>query len=131
MQIYNFISIVATCFNDLNEYSQIIFVFVSPYDTGKNFMTLISKNYKKNSKFLDNFEFGSHIIKHGDGAKDVSFAVENLDVIVNRARERGAKIVRDIYEESDENGTVRFAVLKTVRLYFYFVSNKIIIMILI
>lgn len=64
--------------------------------------------------FVDNFEFGSHLIKHGDGVKDVSFAVEDLDVIVNRAKERGAKIVRDIWEESDGDGTVRFAVLKTV-----------------
>lgn len=63
---------------------------------------------------VDNFEFGSHLIKHGDGVKDVSFAVEDLDVIVDRARERGAKIVRDIWEESDDDGTVRFAVLKTV-----------------
>lgn len=62
----------------------------------------------------DNFEFGSHLIKHGDGAKDISFAVEDLDFIVKRARERGAKIVRDIWEESDANGTVRFATLQTV-----------------
>lgn len=75
--------------------TQIVFVFVSPYDT-------------------DNFEVGSHIIKHGDAVKDVSFAVEDLDFIVNLARERGAKIVREIWEESDEDGTVRFATLQTV-----------------
>jgi 4-hydroxyphenylpyruvate dioxygenase len=70
-------------------------VFVSPYDT-------------------DNFEFGSHLIKHGDGVKDVSFSVDDLDVIVDRARARGAKIVRDIWEESDDDGKVRFATLQTV-----------------
>lgn len=74
--------------------NQIIFCFVSPYDT-------------------DNYEIGGHLIKHGDGVKDISFAVEDLDVIVNRARERGAKIVRDIWEESDEFGSVRFATLQT------------------
>lgn len=63
---------------------------------------------------LDNFEFGSHLIKHGDGAKDISFSVEDLDFIVKKAREGGAKIVRDIWEESDANGTVRFAQLQTV-----------------
>ncbi|KAG5675901.1 putative 3-dehydroshikimate dehydratase [Polypedilum vanderplanki] len=74
--------------------NQIIFVFVSPYDT-------------------DNFEVGGHLIKHGDGVKDISFAVEDLDIIVNRARDRGAKIVKDIWEEKDEFGSVRFAVLQT------------------
>lgn len=74
--------------------NDIIFVFVSPYDT-------------------DNFEFGSHLIKHGDGVKDISFAVEDIDIIVNRAKERGAKIIRDVWEESDVNGTVKMAVLKT------------------
>lgn len=68
--------------------------------------------------FLDNFEFGSHLIKHGDGVKDISFSVEDLDVIVNRARERGAKIVRDIWEEKDENGTARFATIQTVIKFF-------------
>lgn len=78
-------------------------------------MKLILFLQKKNFFFnADNFEFGSHLIKHGDGVKDVSFAVEDLDVIVNRARERGAKIVRDIWEESDADGSVRFAVLQTV-----------------
>lgn len=79
-------------------------------------MTLYDSNFLQTYFPLDNFEFGSHLIKHGDGVKDVSFAVEDLDIIVNRARERGAKIVRDIWEESDEDGIVRYAVLKTVGL---------------
>lgn len=62
----------------------------------------------------DDFEFGSHLIKHGDGAKDISFSVEDLDYIVRVARDNGAKIVRDIWEESDADGTVRFAQLQTV-----------------
>lgn len=75
---------------------QIVFVFVSPYET-------------------DDIEFGKHLIKHGDGVKDIAFAVEDLDVIVKGARERGAIILRDIWEESDENGSVRFATIQTVR----------------
>ncbi|XP_070496567.1 4-hydroxyphenylpyruvate dioxygenase [Chironomus tepperi] len=74
--------------------NDIIFVFVSPYDT-------------------DNYEIGGHLIKHGDGVKDISFAVEDIEIIVNRAKERGAKVVRDVYEESDEHGTVKFATLQT------------------
>lgn len=75
---------------------KIVFVFVSPYDT-------------------DNIEFGNHLVKHGDGVKDIAFEVEELDVIVKIAKERGATIVKDIWEESDEFGKVRFATLQTVR----------------
>lgn len=31
-----------------------------------------------------------------------------------RAKERGAKIIKDIWEQSDETGTVRFARVQTV-----------------
>lgn len=58
--------------------------------------------------------FGEHLTKHGDGVKDISFEVEDLDFIVKRAKERGAIVLRDIWEESDEFGTVRFATLQTV-----------------
>ena len=42
---------------------QIIFVFVSAYEP--------------NDEVL-----GSHLIKHGDGVKDIAFAVEDLDGII-------------------------------------------------
>lgn len=57
--------------------------------------------------------FGEHLITHGDGAKDVAFEVEELDVIVKGAKERGGKVLRDIWEEKDDNGSVRFAVVQT------------------
>ncbi|XP_026468006.1 4-hydroxyphenylpyruvate dioxygenase-like [Ctenocephalides felis] len=74
--------------------NKIVFVFVSAYEPG-------------------NEELGRHLVKHGDGAKDVAFAVEDLDAIVQTAKERGAKIVKDIWEEKDEFGKVRFAVVQT------------------
>ncbi|KAK7794861.1 hypothetical protein R5R35_002888 [Gryllus longicercus] len=74
--------------------NKIVFVFVSTYEP-------------------NNKEMGAHLIRHGDGVKDIAFAVEDLDTIVKRAKERGAKIVRDIYEESDACGTVRFAQVQT------------------
>ena len=58
-------------------------------------------------------EFGQHLITHGDGVKDVAFEVEDLDVIVKYAKERGGKILRDIWEETDDQGTVRFALIQT------------------
>ncbi|CAL8115530.1 unnamed protein product [Orchesella dallaii] len=56
---------------------------------------------------------GDHLVKHGDGVKDVAFSVDDLEHIVAKAKERGAKLVRDIWEEKDENGSVRFAVIQT------------------
>jgi len=61
----------------------------------------------------NNETMGNHIVKHGDGVKDVAFSVEDLDFIVKTAKERGATIVKDIWEESDECGTVRFAQIQT------------------
>jgi len=60
-----------------------------------------------------NKEMGDHLVKHGDGVKDVSFTVEDLEFIMKKAKERGAIVVRDVWEEKDENGTVRFAIVKT------------------
>ncbi|CAG2061369.1 unnamed protein product, partial [Timema podura] len=75
--------------------NKIVFIFVSAYLPG-------------------NRELGDHLVQHGDGVKDVSFAVEDLDSILQKAKERGAKVLRDIWEESDEDGTVRFAKVQTV-----------------
>jgi len=74
--------------------NKIFFVLQSPYNPG-------------------NKEYGDHLVTHGDGVKDVAFSVEDIDAIVKRAKERGAQIVRDVWEESDEFGRVRFAMVKT------------------
>ncbi|KAG4070136.1 hypothetical protein HA402_013379 [Bradysia odoriphaga] len=73
---------------------KIYFVFVSAYQP-------------------NNFELGNHLVRHGDAVKDVAFSVEDLDIIVKKAKERGAVVVKDIWSESDEFGTVRFAILQT------------------
>ncbi|XP_076627153.1 4-hydroxyphenylpyruvate dioxygenase [Colletes latitarsis] len=74
--------------------NQIIFVFESAYES-------------------DNEEMASHISRHGDGVRDVAFNVEDIDVIVKIAKERGAEIVKDIWEEKDKYGVVKFATLRT------------------
>ncbi|XP_054261459.1 4-hydroxyphenylpyruvate dioxygenase isoform X2 [Macrosteles quadrilineatus] len=61
----------------------------------------------------DDPEMGPHLVTHGDGVKDVAFQVEDLDTIVEVAKARGAKLIKDISEESDENGTVRLAQIQT------------------
>lgn len=53
-------------------------------------------------------------MQHGDGVKDVAFEVDDLEWIVETAKEKGAKIIKEISEESDESGTVRSATLQTV-----------------
>jgi len=74
-----------------------IFVFKSAYEPDSTESTIM----------------GAHLVKHGDGVKDVAFTVEDLDGIVQKAKEKGAKVVRDIWSESDEGGTVRFATVQT------------------
>jgi len=74
--------------------NKIFFVFVSAYEP-------------------DNLEHGNHLVKHGDAVKDVAFSVDDLDSIVKKAKQRGATIIKDIWSESDEFGTVRFAILQT------------------
>jgi 4-hydroxyphenylpyruvate dioxygenase len=61
----------------------------------------------------NNEEMGKHLIKHGDGVKDVSFEVDNLDWIIEQAKKFGGKIIDDIYEDTDENGSVRLASIQT------------------
>lgn len=53
---------------------------------------------------------------HGDGVKDIAFAVEDLDYIMDFAKRRGAEVIRDIHEESDTLGRVRLATIRTVRI---------------
>ena len=56
---------------------------------------------------------GAHLTKHGDGVKDVAFNVENCVGIFNAAKSRGAKVVKEPWEETDEYGTVTFATIQT------------------
>jgi len=60
-----------------------------------------------------NKEYGTLLEQHGDHVKDIAFSVNDLDAIVARAVQHGAKVVKEIWEESDENGKVRMATLQT------------------
>ncbi|KAJ6656594.1 hypothetical protein lerEdw1_003481 [Lerista edwardsae] len=60
-----------------------------------------------------NQEMGEHLVKHGDGVKDVAFEVEDCDFIVQKAKERGALIVKEPWVEEDKHGKVKFAVVQT------------------
>ncbi|XP_077995447.1 4-hydroxyphenylpyruvate dioxygenase-like [Glandiceps talaboti] len=58
-------------------------------------------------------EMGDHLVTHGDGVKDIAFSVEDCDELVEKARKRGAKVVKEPWDESDADGTVRYAVVAT------------------
>ena len=56
---------------------------------------------------------GQHLTDHGDGVKDIAFEVEDLDAIMERAKLRGVKVLKDIWEEEGDGGKVRFAKVQT------------------
>jgi 4-hydroxyphenylpyruvate dioxygenase len=61
----------------------------------------------------NNKVIGSLLETHGDHVKDIAFSVNDLDYIVKRAVDNGAKLVQDIHELRDENGYVRLARIQT------------------
>nr|XP_046267576.1 4-hydroxyphenylpyruvate dioxygenase [Scatophagus argus] len=73
---------------------KIMFVFESPLNPGNEVM-------------------GEHLIKHGDGVKDIAFQVEDCDFLVKTAKERGAVIVKEPWVEQDSHGRVKYAVVQT------------------
>ncbi|XP_034033418.1 4-hydroxyphenylpyruvate dioxygenase [Thalassophryne amazonica] len=73
---------------------KITFVFQSPLNPG-------------------NEEMGAHMMKHGDGVKDIAFQVEDCDFLIKTAKERGAVIVREPWVEQDNHGKVKYAVVQT------------------
>uniref|UniRef100_A0AAR2IRP5 4-hydroxyphenylpyruvate dioxygenase n=1 Tax=Pygocentrus nattereri TaxID=42514 RepID=A0AAR2IRP5_PYGNA len=60
-----------------------------------------------------NKEMGEHLVKHGDGVKDVAFTVQDCDFLVQKAREQGAVIVKEPHVLEDKFGKVKLAVLQT------------------
>ncbi|XP_798672.3 4-hydroxyphenylpyruvate dioxygenase [Strongylocentrotus purpuratus] len=58
-------------------------------------------------------EMGKHMQLHGDGAKDIAFEVKDLAGVVETAVKRGAILLKEPWEESDDNGTVKFAQIQT------------------
>ncbi|KAK1882562.1 4-hydroxyphenylpyruvate dioxygenase [Dissostichus eleginoides] len=56
---------------------------------------------------------GEHLVKHGDGVKDIAFQVEDCDFLVKTAKERGAVIVKEPWVEQDSQGRIKCAVLQT------------------
>jgi 4-hydroxyphenylpyruvate dioxygenase len=58
-------------------------------------------------------EIGRHHVRHGDGVKVIALSVPDVDHAYREATSRGAKGVREPWEESDEHGTIRLACIET------------------
>jgi 4-hydroxyphenylpyruvate dioxygenase len=56
---------------------------------------------------------GDHLSLHGDAVKDVAFTVDDCRGIYKKAVERGARSIREPWEERDEHGVVVMATIAT------------------
>ena len=61
----------------------------------------------------DNTEIAQFVKKHGEGAKDISLLVKELDKTYYEAIERGGIAIKEPWIEEDENGKVKKAVIGT------------------
>jgi 4-hydroxyphenylpyruvate dioxygenase len=57
-------------------------------------------------------EIGRHHAAHGDGVKVIALSVPDVEHAYREATTRGAKGVREPWEEQDEHGTIRFATIE-------------------
>ena len=58
-------------------------------------------------------EIAAHHHKHGDGVRVIALNVNDVDHAFREATQRGAEAVREPYELSDDDGTVRLATIRT------------------
>jgi 4-hydroxyphenylpyruvate dioxygenase len=58
-------------------------------------------------------EIGRHQASHGDGVKVIALSVPDVENAYREATTRGAKGVREPWEETDEHGTIRLATIET------------------
>ncbi len=56
-------------------------------------------------------EIGAHAARHGDGVKVIALSVPDVGHAYREATTRGARGVREPWEESDEHGTIHFATI--------------------
>ncbi|MCS0824634.1 4-hydroxyphenylpyruvate dioxygenase [Cytobacillus firmus] len=61
----------------------------------------------------DESEVADFIKKHGEGVKDIALLVKDIQTTYQGAIERGGLGIREPWEEKDENGTVKKAIIGT------------------
>lgn len=60
-----------------------------------------------------NSDLADHHRRHGDGVKDLSLEVADVDQCIQHAREQGATVLEEPNDVSDEHGTVRRGAIAT------------------
>ena len=55
----------------------------------------------------------AHVRAHGDGVHDLAWLVDDVDVAFTAAVARGARVVREPWDETDDTGTLRLAQIGT------------------
>ncbi|MEQ6903351.1 4-hydroxyphenylpyruvate dioxygenase [Nocardioides sp. YIM 152588] len=55
----------------------------------------------------------AHHARHGDGVTDIALEVPDVDRCIEHARAKGAMVLVEPHDESDEHGTVRLAAIAT------------------
>jgi len=89
-------------------------------ETGER--NVVSHVIKKNHIFFefqspyqanDKNGIGEHIKKHGDGVRDIAFAVEDAHLTFETAKKRGAKVIRELETLKDEHGEVIIGSVQT------------------
>lgn len=58
-------------------------------------------------------EMHDHIVRHGDGVKDVAFEVDSVDAVYQQAMRNGALSVAEPWTCEDKHGAVRMATIRT------------------
>ncbi|EGC39138.1 hypothetical protein DICPUDRAFT_91266 [Dictyostelium purpureum] len=59
----------------------------------------------------DNKDYADHMMRHGDGVKDIAFRVKDVKFIYDEAVKNGAKSVKEPHQIKDEHGTVTLATI--------------------
>lgn len=54
-----------------------------------------------------------HVARHGDGVKVLAMEVDDAAKSLEATRSRGAKVIHELEEQKDENGSVRMATIAT------------------
>jgi 4-hydroxyphenylpyruvate dioxygenase len=62
---------------------------------------------------IPDHDIGRHQASHGDGVKVIALSVPDAEHAYREATTRGAKGVREPWEETDEHGTIRLATIAT------------------
>jgi 4-hydroxyphenylpyruvate dioxygenase len=58
-------------------------------------------------------EISAFVREHGDGVKDIALSVPDVEAAYAEAKKRGAILIREPYEEKDEHGVLKKAVIGT------------------